>query len=209
MENKTKIRTSISLFIFIFISLSCNNVQVRNPELCFKTNEGDWHIKTDDSKWIKEVITDSEELPVSEIIDFRTFDYLYKYKDDSIKFNNTFYSHNPSKVYFKDKRFLYFLVNDSSGDALLYKKCKSNEYELIGGEYLKIFPNVYWQTKKINNADYQTFKTMNVSQNKSEWGITIGIDKNNIYYGADIITKTIFETLYWTNKDSLKIHYHY
>ena len=209
MENKTKIAVSVLLFIVSLFNQSCDNKPIRNPNLCIKTRAGNWYITLNDSVFIKEVIDEDKKVPISKIIDFTTFDYLYKYKEDSVKFNNPFYSHNPSGIYYKDKNFLYFLIRDTSSHFLLHKKCRSNQYEILGGEYLKIFASVYYRDKAIVNADYNTFKTMNVTQYKSELDITVGLDKNNIFYGASVMSKGLFETLYWENKDSLKVYYHY
>lgn len=209
MENKTKIAVCVFLFIFSMFNQSCNNSPIRNPELCIKNEEGNWLISPYDSIFIKVVTVDGKEIQVEEIIDIRTFDFLYKYKEDSVKFKNAFYSHNPSKIYFKDKNFLYFLVKDSLNNYLLDRKCGANDYEMVGGEYIKIFPNVYWQVKRIANADYHTFKSINVLQNKSEWAITVGLDKRNIFYGDQIMQKDMFESLFWEKKDSLRTFYNY
>jgi hypothetical protein len=209
MENNAKVTRALFLCVLLFCIPSCAEVAVRNPELCVKTAKGNWIVRTRDSVQISEVVVEGKRIPVQDAIDFGTFDYLYKYEEDAAKFNNAFYHLNPPEVYFKDKDFLYFLVTDSADNSYLERKCTVMEYELIGGEYMRIYPKVYWRTSAIENADYRTFGTMNVARNKSEWDATIGYDRNNLFHGDKVLPKELFDSFFWTNRDSLKEYYHY
>jgi hypothetical protein len=78
MENKTKIISFILLCIFILFTESCENKSLRNPNLFIKTQKGNCLIKTYDSVFIKEVTVEGMKFNVKKIIDFGTFDFLYK-----------------------------------------------------------------------------------------------------------------------------------
>ncbi|RAJ08011.1 DKNYY domain-containing protein [Arenibacter echinorum] len=208
MENKAKIITLLSLII-LAINLTCNNRTQRNNLLCSRGENGKWSIILEEDVLIDMVYVDNKAIAIDKTIDCKTFNYLFKFSEDSLKLNNTYYTHNPPKNYFKDKNFIYFLMCATPENCQLVKKCSVNEYELMGGEYIKIYRNVYWQGHKIHNADANTFNTMNVIQDKSEWELTVGFDKNFIYNQASVMSKKRFESLYWINKDSLRLYYHY
>ncbi|MDO5656398.1 MAG: DKNYY domain-containing protein [Flavobacteriaceae bacterium] len=206
MENTKKIiEKTLLIYVFLigFIGCTQENYNIKNPEILYVDKKtGNLIFKPYYSKQITEVIDGNKIKKLKEVLDERTFDLLYNFREDSLKINNIYYNYNPVAVYYRDKNFIYFLV-----DSVLIKKGNINEYEVLGGLYLKLNNKIFWNAIEIKNVDIKTFHTINVMREKSEWSKTVGIDKNHIYNSNLIMDESVFDKLYWSNVDSLRKQY--
>lgn len=206
MENTTKIIVKTFFGCFLLISLfGCiqKNNNIKNTDILYVDKKtGNLIFKPYDSMQITEVIDGNKIKKLKEVVDEKTFDLLYNFREDSLKINNIYYKYNPVTVYYRDENFIYFLI-----DSVLVKKGDSNEYEVLGGAYLKLHNKIFWNAKEIRDVDIKTFHTINVMREKSEWSKTVGVDKNYIYNGNLIMEESVFDKLYWENIDSLRKQY--
>ena len=118
------------------------------------------------------------------IIDIKSFDLLYN--DDNVKkqVNNEFYLRDGNDYYFKDKNYIYMYKDDSTDEnnfPFFFIAGKSNNYKVLGGAYLQIKNIIYCKGEVLKEADVKTFKTVKMQRRDSEWSITVGLDKRNIY----------------------------
>ncbi|MGO3183421.1 MAG: DKNYY domain-containing protein [Aequorivita sp.] len=213
MENSKK----IIWFIYVLFLFSCqgqnDNTQIKNKDL-FTIKDGDNELtlklpinsKELDCLFLSEITDEGVTKKVSEVIDFKTFDYLYNFKEDSTKINNEYYVVNPVDNYFKDKNYVYVFQNMNEIPNFFIAG-KTSNYDVLGGAYLNVRNVIYWRGNIVNGADVKTFKTINVSRNKSEWRATIGMDKNNLYNGNQIMTLENAKNSYFLSKDLLKKYF--
>ncbi|OXA89515.1 DKNYY domain-containing protein [Flavobacterium hercynium] len=127
----------------------------------------------------------------NEVIDWETFDNIFndpknvektKEKQNGI----TFY------CYFSDKNNMYLYPFLST--RLLF--IKGNDYEVLGGAYLKVNNEIYWKAKKLESVDIKTFKTIQVINAADYHESSIGSDKNHLYIGSKIMSYEIFKYRY-------------
>jgi hypothetical protein len=209
MENKTKI---IPFGFLIFLSLfgcnhSPNNCEIEKSLFSFKHDSLN-NLILDIKKYSKPhsltyVQINGKQYKIEKIVDCNSFESIFEGKD-STSLNNDYYKLNPIFSYFKDKKYLYFYYEDSS---YLIVKGKSDQYECLGGPYLKIKNTIYYDGKEVIGADNTSFRTITVYRNKSEWMKTVGLDENNIFNGENKMTEDMFNRLLWENKDSIKRAY--
>jgi len=85
---------------------------------------------------------------------------------------------------------------------------KPNNYELLGGVYIRINDKIYWRGMEVLHVDVNSFKVLNVQRNKSEWQASIGTDGNNLYHGNKIMSHNQFiENYFWKDKDFFEKKY--
>ncbi|MGO3183393.1 MAG: DKNYY domain-containing protein [Aequorivita sp.] len=203
-----------SVFILLFSCQGQNdNTQIKNKDL-FTIKDGDNELtlklpinsKELDCLFLSEITDEGVTKKVSEVIDFKTFDYLYNFKEDKAKINNEYYIVNPVDNYFKDKNYVYVFQNMNETPQFFIAG-KTSNYDVLGGAYLKVGNKVYWRGNIVNGADVKTFKTINVPRNKAEWDATIGIDKEHLFNGNQIMTLENATKNYFLSKDLLKKYF--
>jgi hypothetical protein len=211
MENKKKINPILFYFfpVLILSCMSTGKIQILNSDLLYYDTQKKLTLKiTDDGEQvlITRVKTADAEKTLEKSINPKTFNLLCKFKADSEKIANKYYIVNPVYNYFKDNKRLYFFENKSK--PWLIDMGTVNSYQVLGGLYLKTGNKIYCRALQVKDADTATFKVMHVIRPDSEWLKSVGIDKNYIYNEDQIMTKALFDRLYWTKKDSLKAIYY-
>lgn len=177
------------------------------------SNQMDSYIK-DDSIHFKTVIYNNKEVKIKDIVDASTFDLLWNDSNDRNKVQNNYYLKDDNNLtYFKDKNYFYIfyeeLFNMENPEYNLSKffiAGKSNDYEVLGGMYVRVGNFIYYIGKKIENADPSTFKTFKVYMKYSEWQNTVAADSANIYDNARKIDYQEFKEMFFLDSrfDSLK-----
>lgn len=207
MENSKKI---VFCSILLSLVLGCNKnikntsyIFFLNDTLCFKY----YNINIGDTILLKEVDVNGEKKSLSSTIDVTTFDLLVNNMDDSIAIRNPYYIQNKNLNIFRDKYYLYFLIDSSQNSGSLKLICKTKDYKVLGGNYLKINNQIYNSIKKLQNVDVSTFKTIDVFRDRSEWLATLGIDKNYVYIGNRVLEKENAYQFHFSLNDSLYSSY--
>lgn len=199
MENTRKIKYNIVFIIICFFS--CNSqskyVIIRNNDLIVKdsTNGLVLRLPSYMSKekyfYLKTLRNHNEKIiKISEFIDVTTFDYIYNYPEDKSKINNEYYIKNPVDNYFKDSKHLY-IYQYLNGNPDFFIAGNNSDYKILGGAYIRIEDKIYWRGEEVEGVDINSFKTLNVLRNNSEWKATIGMDKYHLYNGNSIMTRDI------------------
>ncbi|OXA89513.1 DKNYY domain-containing protein [Flavobacterium hercynium] len=132
----------------------------------------------------------------NEVIDWETFDNIFndpknvektKEKQNGI----TFY------CYFSDKNNTYLYPFLSTRLLLI----KGNDYEVLGGAYLKVNNEIYWKAKKLKSVDIETFKTVQLVNTADYHELSIGSDKDHLYGGNEIMSYKEFKDRYRTDEE--------
>lgn len=183
-------------FLSIFLVTACDNADTKTLSTFLIKNGNEWTIQIPNS-WCAKKTTDTLDYstiynlktkmyqPVSKTIDIETFDLLFNDIEDRKKINNDYWlRYNEgmqSKYYFKDKHHIYIYTCHSQVNSELFIAGSSSDYAVLGGNYLRVENAIYYDGKKIDGADVNTFRTKNEIRHDSEWDETIGLDKNYIY----------------------------
>lgn len=130
--------------------------------------------------------------PVSEVVDCKSFINIYDSEDSVARRNNEYYRINPIVNYFKDKNYLYFYIEQEKPpyDDFLTVMGKCDDYEVLGGEYLRVGDKIYSRGVEVAGADLASFHTIEVLRKYSEWQAILGKDKNHIYLYDKPMTKS-------------------
>ena len=203
MENKTKV--IIFLFLSLFAILSACNRQ------CTCTQQGigyAWHSDPIEGKVlhvipytlmgekyeyvVKSVKMNGKLYPLSDVVDCKSFINIYDSEDSVARRNNEYYRINPIVNYFKDKNYLYFYIEQEKPpyDDFLTVMGKCDDYEVLGGEYLRVGDKIYSRGVEVAGADLASFHTIEVLRKYSEWQAILGKDKNHIYLYDKPMTKS-------------------
>lgn len=136
--------------------------------------------------------------PVSEVVDCKSFINIYDSEDSVARRNNEYYRINPIVNYFKDKNYLYFYIEQEKPpyDDFLTVMGKCDDYEVLGGEYLRVGDKIYSRGVEVAGADLASFHTIEVFRKYSEWQAILGKDKNHIYLYDKPMTKSQSEGFY-------------
>ena len=73
---------------------------------------------------------------------------------------------------------------------------KCDDYEVLGGEYLRVDDKIYSRGVEVTGADLASFHTIEVLRKYSEWQAILGKDKNHIYLYDKPMTKSQSEGFY-------------
>jgi hypothetical protein len=209
MENTKKI--IVSYFISLIL-VSCQS-KVRNSELLIQQNDSlflkFYNISQHDTTIVKHIIKEDKITDLKTIIHPSSFDILANFEEDSLAIRNPYnlQKTNKNQFLYRDKNFLYFLIDTGVGNEHLKYMCKIPDYQLLGGDYIKIGSNVYYSVKLIQNIDVKSFKTIDVVRHKSEWETTLGIDKYNVYIGNKVLPRESSYQYYFSSKDSVYSQY--
>lgn len=205
MENQAKIISIVLLFLLLF-NFSCNtrsNCNIKNKSLLLKVDSLNNLVLVLKEYYMHnriEFIKINGKLhKLGEIIHCNSFRNIYD-DLDSITLGNEYYRANPIASYFKDKNYIYFYT----GSNYLTVKGKSNQYEVLGGPYLRIDNKIYYEGKEVIGADISSFKVIHAGQKDSGWLRTVGLDNKYIYNSENKMNELMFEHFRWDNKDSLK-----
>lgn len=223
MENTKK----IGFLFLIFLILSCTHniknmkyLRQEKGELFFKhrtfapfcSQKG--CIKKGDSVFFENVLYDNKLIKNKKIIDEASFDLLSNYAIDRKKIKNEYYLKSGNDYYFKDKNYLYVYRDDftiPNNTPIFFIAGNTNNYEVLGGGFLRVENKTYNKGNEIKDVDLKTFKTARMILKNSGWFITIGIDKNGFYLGDSIIDKSEFpkykNEILGINTDSLQAAY--
>lgn len=219
MENTKKIVLILITSFFCFVS--CNSqdkeIQPLNNNL-FKDDKGNIIFRVHDyenTKGQKGMTVKNDTLNFTHVYDIKT--NQYKKNNDVIDwetFQNIFNNQeNLKKVkeeqyvisfncYFEDKNNIY--MYPFLGTKLLM--IKGTDYEILGGAYLKINNEIYWRAEKIESVDVKTFKTLKLINAIDYYEASVGMDKNHLYVGNEIMSYKIFKERYYKYTE-LKIKY--
>lgn len=196
--------TRFYLLLFL-ICLGCKSeirnsdfIIYKNNNLCFKFLNQLYN----DSVELFKVDIDGELVEISKVIDPMTFDIIANFKEDSIAIRNPFYIHNKNINIFKDKNYVYFLIDTIRHFENLKLVCKISEYKSLGGNYFMIKNEVFYSINKLQEVDISTFKTIDVFEFKSEFPSTLGIDRNSIFQSNQILKKSKLDQYHFSALDS-------
>lgn len=141
---------------------------------------------------VKYVKMNGKLYPLSDVVDCKSFINIYDSEDSVARRNNEYYRINPIVNYFKDKKYLYFYVQQEKPpyDDFLTVMGKCNDYEVLGGEYLRVGDKIYSRGVEVAGADVASFHTIEVLRKYSEWHAILGKDKNHIYLYDKPMTKS-------------------
>ena len=202
MENTKK----VGFLFLILLILSCTHniknvkyLKKEKGELFFKhrtfspscSQKGSF-IKGD-SVFYENVLYDNKLVKNKKIIDEATFDLLSNDMNDRKKIKNDYYLKSGNDYYFKDKNYIYIYRDDftiPTNTPIFFIAGKTNNYEVLGGGFLKVGNEIYNKGYQIKNVNIETFKTGRMILKNSEWFITIGIDKNGFYFDNSRIDKS-------------------
>jgi len=224
MENTKKI---MCIYLSILFLISCTyNIKNKNylitkqNELYFKhhtfSNISKQYdsFKEKDSVYFKNVYHEGKMISNKEIIDPESFDLLYNDENFRKRVNNEFYLRDKCDYYFKDKNYIYMYKDDSTNEnniPFFFIAGKSTDYKVLGGAYLQIKDIIYCKGEILNGVDVKTFKTAKIRLEHSEWSMTIGLDKKNIYLENRKINKSklhlYIDRIYEINTDSIRRMY--
>lgn len=147
---------------------------------------------------VKSVKKNGKLYPVSDVVDCKSFINIYDSEDSVARRNNEYYRINPIVNYFKDKNYLYFYIEQEKPpyDDFLTVMGKCDDYEVLGGEYLRVGDKIYSRGVEVAGADLASFHTIEVLRKYSEWQAILGKDKNHIYLYDKPMTKSQSEGFY-------------
>ena len=192
MENTKKI---VCGFFFISFIISCGSsirnkiyIKKKDKHVFFKhftfNEQGnqDGSFKQSDSIFFSKVIFENQNILNENIIDTESFDALYNDINDREKVKNDYYLRGDD-YYFKDNKYVYIYVDDVTQfiKPKFFIAGKINDYNILGGSYLKVGNKIYCKGVEIENVDIKTFKIAKMRLKYSEWFQTIGFDKNAFY----------------------------
>lgn len=217
MENTT---VNLALLCLIFMFFSCKE-EVKNEKYIAcqkktiffkhktfqsKTKQEGSFIKAD-SIYFSKVFFQNKNIDLKNILDVESFDKIISPKNAKEINNPFYYKDSTDFYYFKDRKYLYSYYDDITNSYPSFSIIgNSNEYRLLGGAYLLANNKIYCKGKEIE-ADPKTFKTAKMRLKHSEWFITIGVDKNNIYQENQKKDKMFliynYDEISKINKDSL------
>lgn len=83
---------------------------------------------------------------------------------------------------------------------------KASDLELMGGAFIRMGNEVFANGLLIPSADASSFHTMDAWQahRKSEWSLTLGLDKDHMYWGQSVMSeRSLYDALGY-EEDSLK-----
>lgn len=218
MENSKKM-ILYSLLVFFFFSCKgqekesekinktfiqqdkVGNLWIKVPCFLDEKKADNFYIKND-SIFFKSVTTSKNiQVENKNIIDIKTFVPIPLNEAEKGKINNSYYINNPFYNYFRDKNYIYIYSEENFLSPTFLQIEKPNNYELLGGAYIRINDKIYWRGLEVLNADISSFKVINVQRNKSEWEASIGTDQKHIYSGDKIMIYQEFSKNYlWNNQ---------
>ena len=153
--------------------------------------------KKEDTVYLRNVLYKSAYTSLSKKIDPVTFEQLYNIDSNKVKVSNPFYLRYPyNAVYFTDDKNIYFYdenEQDPANPAKLILAGEKSNYKLLGGGYLSIAGKIFYNGKEVVGADLGSFKTFRMQLDNSEWALTVGYDKNNIYLDEKKMDQKTFE----------------
>lgn len=221
MENTKKIIT----ILFIFISsISCKNKEVvqssdkknnaiKSPNLIIKTSKGyvlqlkDFNSSDNEFYTVKKITNLKNELvKIKDIIDFDTFENLTNTSDYKSIVKNEYYLNTPIHNYFIDKNYV-FIYSYLDGNNSFYISGLKKDLKILGGSYIKVKDSLYSYGDVLTDVDLGSFKTIDVTRNRSEWKATLGIDNKYIYSGNQILTKEVAEKKFYIKDSIMKKYY--
>ena len=199
MENTKKI---IFFFLWAVITLSgCDNKtdlkNIRNTGLVSKDLNGKIYVNFNKHHNHPELgqnairyydVATGSRTPITDIINIEKLDFLYKYEEDRLKIKSSYYESKPINNYLKDDKYIYVYKN-MDGYPEFFIAGSVDDYEVMGGAYLRVGNKIYWSGLQVNNVDANSFKTINISRKHSEWDATIGKDDISYYLGNRSVTK--------------------
>ncbi len=205
MDDQFIHRFSVIICLITLFAFSCAETGTpRNAELLVKDKQGNWTLNVRKSQ-LKTVQVNNQPKPIKNVIDVESFDFLSRFEEDATKISNRYYLVNPSGSYFKDKNNLYFLTGENP--KVLSLITTVDKYELLGGMYIKVGSEIFWNGRKVENVDVESFNVMHVPRAKSEWRASVGLDKTHLYMGGQLMTEKTFNGLYWDVEDELRAFY--
>ncbi len=145
----------------------------------------------------------SDTVELERILDKSTFRMIGLTDNEKRKIRNPYYFEGRMNCYYADSKNFYTYLNNDNPQFLWIGLSK--DFELLGGNYVKINNKIYSGGQLVDSADIESFHTMEIPQlhNKSEWSITIGLDAKHIYSNENIMDKKRFTKVVYSN-DSLK-----
>lgn len=220
MENKIKIVILISFVFFFTCCTQQKNSELNNSEISFGLRQYFGKVLCENENFIFEVpciycldekpirfinvkTINNDTLYLRNVIDTSSFRLLGLDSFEKEKIRNRFYLDGRMLCYYRDKNNLYAFLDKENPEFLLLGLWK--DVILLGGNYIRIKNRIYSKGLFIPHADLETFHTMDIPQfhNKSEWSVTVGLDKNHIYLDEKIMDKLCFNKIIFSN-DSLK-----
>lgn len=127
----------------------------------------------------------------NEVIDWETFDNIFNDPENVEKTKETQNDVNYD-CYFSDKNNMYLYPFLSTKLVLI----KGNDYEVLGGYYLKLNNEIYWWGEKLKSVDIETFKTIQLINDVDYHEDSVGSDKNHLYSGNEIMSYKRFKERY-------------
>lgn len=221
MENTKKI---IGFFTLLFFIAGCdakNTLEsIKNPNLIEKNSSGYFVVKIPFSRrkprrfhyWQKVRTTDKKIENIDKVIDFSSFDYLDNFKEDKIKIDTNYYTLKPMNNYFKDKNHIYIYQHIHIDTPVFFVAGSIEDYEMLGGGYLRVGRTIYWEGKKIDNVDiddFTTFKTLmleGVSKGRV-WEVFVGKDSKYLYGGSNIMNYEAAKNYYDFDENIMKQYF--
>lgn len=217
MENTKKIVLIIISFLCLISCNSQNSKELHLTNNLFKDAKGNIIFAVNDYEKTKEQkgmtvkndsiyfshvydIKTNEYKKNNEVIDWKTFRNIFNNPKNEKKVNDE-QSEVAYNCYFEDKNNFY--LYPFLGTKLFM--IKGNNYEVLGGAYLKINNEIYWRAEKIPFVDLNTFKTIRLRSNVDYYQTSIGMDKNHLYMGNKIMTYDVFKENF--SDEELKIKY--
>ena len=96
--------------------------------------------------------------------------------------------------YFSDKNGVYYLEDiDTEKNSYSFAFVKmsnvdKDSFKVLGEFYAKDKNNVYYENKKLKQADTGTFEILNLNYSMEPYAFLVGYDKNGLYYGGKRIS---------------------
>lgn len=205
MENKGKIAVTA---ILVLMFLGCGHQEKNATNSLIQCDESSppcaLQLK---EKAITKVWHEGSPYPLEDFIDFGSFGHLVQSQQDSTKVGNTYYLEIFKNRFFRDKYFGYEVIKKDK-EWVLEPLGKTKELHLLGGTYMQIGTQVFWNSSLLKDADVASFVTVEAYQDKREFPIICGKDRNTLFYGEQPMTKELFELLVWEDKDGLRQYYY-
>jgi hypothetical protein len=218
MENTKKIAV---LIILVLSMICCNSQKGKKLNLTnnlFKDDKGNivFRIPDYEKMQVQQGMTikndsinfsfvydvkNKEYIKTNDIIDWETFQNIFNNPENEIKVNEDQYTVDLN-CYFEDKNNFY--LYPFLGTKLFM--IRNNNYDILGGAYLKINDEIYWRAEKIDSVDIKTFKVIKLKSSIDYHEGAIGIDKNHLYKGNKVMGYEEFKSKY-SNYDKLKSKY--
>jgi len=118
----------------------------------------------------------------NEVIDWETFDNIFN-NPENVKKTKETQNVVDYNCYFSDKNNTYLYPFLSTKLVLI----RGNDYEVLGGFYLKLNNEIYWWGEKLKSVDIKTFKTIQLINDVDYHEDSVGSDKNHLYFGNEIM----------------------